>query len=93
MADILTKKGCASQAARQHLLGIKMKTKLFDPPSSACRHLLPPAGEGSYTQATVFLWREKSTFGFARDPSPAGGRRCRQADEGGSMQYPHQITT
>jgi hypothetical protein len=27
----------------------------FDPPSSACRHLLPPAGEGSYTHTKVFL--------------------------------------
>jgi hypothetical protein len=27
----------------------------IDPPSSACRHLLPPAGEGSYTQAKVFF--------------------------------------
>jgi polyhydroxyalkanoate synthase len=31
----------------------------------------------------------KNTFACVYDPSPAGGRRCRQADEGGSIQRFH----
>jgi hypothetical protein len=35
--------------------------------------------------------RKKNTFAYVYDPSPAGGRRCRQADEGGSKQHFHSF--
>jgi hypothetical protein len=56
-------------------------------------HPHPPVGTFSrqrekdltHNPKRFFHFSIKKASAFVYDPSPAGGRRCRQADEGGSI--------